>query len=442
MSKNLEIKKILIIIFFSIYIFFWDINFYQNYSLRYSIILIYILYIFSSLKNLNYKKNDIIKNFDLKLYYIFAFIFFHYLLANIINSTDFYLRDFIGIIFLFIIFFTYVKYREIFLDNFQRILYIFFTFLLLFSIFKNQNIHYGSCNIFFTDHIQRSFALDKDILIPVTFSSGLFKENSHLGMMVVGSIIASFFYIINENKKDLILIFLATTSLIITLFNLSTTFLVSYVLSSLIIILFFFQKITKKFSIFLIISSILFSIIFFTNYECKKKLSDIEIKNVISTCPWQICMKNLSLQGTLTSAVYERSMIVSLKTIAKKPWGWGFDGNSKGTIRYLNSIGVDVFAKAKDNPIHSGIYQLNLKDGLGNLFKLVVEFGIFSFFIFYFFLKYLLLKKKIEVFDIFVISIFITQCLRGAGYFNGGFALVLAEILYFNFNYRKKSDKI
>jgi hypothetical protein len=60
----------------------------------------------------------------------------------------------------------------------------------------------------------------------------------------------------------------------------------------------------------------------------------------------------------------------------------------------------------------------------------VTEFGFFSFFIFLFFVKYLFNSKKITSYNLFIIVLFITQCLRGAGYLNGGFAFCLFEIFY------------
>ena len=75
--------------------------------------------------------------------------------------------------------------------------------------------------------------------------------------------------------------------------------------------------------------------------------------------------------------------------------------------------------------------ELNLQDGLGNLFKLINEFGIFAILIFYNFLFYLFNKKKIEPCKIFFISIFLVQLFRGAGYLNGGFCFAILEILFY-----------
>ena len=73
---------------------------------------------------------------------------------------------------------------------------------------------------------------------------------------------------------------------------------------------------------------------------------------------------------------------------------------------------------------------LNLNDGLSNFFKILNEFGIFSLFILYFFIRYLLKLEKIETYHLFIVIIFITMSIRGAGYFNGAFIFCLLEFFY------------
>ena len=68
---------------------------------------------------------------------------------------------------------------------------------------------------------------------------------------------------------------------------------------------------------------------------------------------------------------------------------------------------------------------------------LVTEFGVFSIFIFLFFIKYLLNIKNISGYNVFVITLFITLCIRSAGFFNGGFIFCLFEFFYLE-KYRKE----
>ncbi len=71
------------------------------------------------------------------------------------------------------------------------------------------------------------------------------------------------------------------------------------------------------------------------------------------------------------------------------------------------------------------IYLLNYNDGSNNLAKLIVEFGIFSFFIIYACIKYFLNIGIKNNNKFFFFGLIIIQFFRGAGYFNGGFLLIL-----------------
>ena len=95
----------------------------------------------------------------------------------------------------------------------------------------------------------------------------------------------------------------------------------------------------------------------------------------------------------------------------------------------------DTIAVLKDVFIYAKI--LNLSDGLSNFFKILNEFGIFSLFILYFFIRYLLKIEKVSLYNLFIITIFITMSIRGAGYFNGGFLFCLFELFYI----RKINDR-
>ena len=128
-----------------------------------------------------------------------------------------------------------------------------------------------------------------------------------------------------------------------------------------------------------------------------------------------------------TTVIYERSAVVSIRTLLNRPLGWGFNGMLKA-----NEDLIDKYGYKEPYSVSTFLVStLNNKDGLNNFFKMITEFGIFSLIIFYLFLKYIINIKKIKAFNIFVIVIFITQCIRGAGYFNGGFIFCIFEFLYF-----------
>ena len=76
------------------------------------------------------------------------------------------------------------------------------------------------------------------------------------------------------------------------------------------------------------------------------------------------------------------------------------------------------------------IRLLNTKDGLSNLFKMFTEFGIFTFIILFYFIKYIRNIQNINPYNLFIIVLFVTMCIRGVGYFNGGFIFCLLEFFY------------
>ena len=73
--------------------------------------------------------------------------------------------------------------------------------------------------------------------------------------------------------------------------------------------------------------------------------------------------------------------------------------------------------------------RYNSKDATNNFFKIITEFGIFGVFI-YLLLAFVLIDKKVSIENkIFLFPFLITQSIRGAGYFNGGFLLIMFILL-------------
>ena len=102
-------------------------------------------------------------------------------------------------------------------------------------------------------------------------------------------------------------------------------------------------------------------------------------------------------------------------------------------LRVLSKNFIKKFKRAPiidENIVYWHLNVLNLKDGLSNFFKLFTEFGIFAFIIYFYFIKYLLNLKNINSYNLFIIVLFITLSIRGAGYFNGGFIFCLLEFFY------------
>ena len=82
------------------------------------------------------------------------------------------------------------------------------------------------------------------------------------------------------------------------------------------------------------------------------------------------------------------------------------------------------------------VWQYNLRDALGNVFKLLIEFGYLNIFLIIVFINYIR-KKNITEFEIFLISIFVVQLFRGAGYINGGFIIAFTEIFLASYILKK-----
>ena len=69
---------------------------------------------------------------------------------------------------------------------------------------------------------------------------------------------------------------------------------------------------------------------------------------------------------------------------------------------------------------------------MSNFNKIVVEFGYLSIFLFIFIFVYLADKRINLEEKLFFLPIIITQMIRGAGYFNAGFVLILI-IMFFTY---------
>ena len=129
--------------------------------------------------------------------------------------------------------------------------------------------------------------------------------------------------------------------------------------------------------------------------------------------------------GSASSAVLFKSLLITKYSLDVKPFGWGFNRYSDGYDTYSN-----VYGKKFDYVMH--IEGFNRKDGANNFNKIVVEFGYLSIFLFIFILVYLA-DKRIDLEEkLFFLPIIITQMIRGAGYFNAGFVLVLI-IMFFTY---------
>ena len=131
----------------------------------------------------------------------------------------------------------------------------------------------------------------------------------------------------------------------------------------------------------------------------------------------------------LSSEVFLHSTEVMIRSLNKNIYGYGFNNY------------IDAFEYNKEPENYRKIVEfLNKKDASGNFVKILVEYGIFSLLFLCIIILYSRLKTISLENKLFFISIILTQLLRGAGYFNGGFifavSIILACILQNKKNYK------
>ena len=112
--------------------------------------------------------------------------------------------------------------------------------------------------------------------------------------------------------------------------------------------------------------------------------------------------------------------------------GWGLN-------RYENAFDYYMFNQIVIPYFYHEVYTLNYNDGSANISKLTTEFGWPILIFFPIFLFFLFSKKIPNELKIFFVSLIITQLIRGAGYFNGGFAFSLIFVLFTVFNFFEKN---
>ena len=227
------------------------------------------------------------------------------------------------------------------------------------------------------------------------------------------------------------------------------TIIVGVILSIIIINLFNFDKIKKKTQILFATLLIVFSLSFINSDECKYRIfvleydnkdfdinkynKEIKNQNEISYIKknyiriYNIIKAKLELDTFLSSSIYLNNLRITLISIKDRPFGWGLN-------RYSDAF---EFYNKMYPPINKRVGEYNIKDGSNNLFKIIVEFGVFSIVFFFYLINYLF-NTKISIGNkLFYLPIILTQLIRGAGYFNGGFALIICIMVFQLINIKK-----
>mgnify|MGYP005632365201 CR=1 FL=1 len=427
------------IIIISSFFFFWGLNFEntviqnKNIKVSYLIILLIIPIIFNLIKN-NYISLKQVFNYQKYIIFFTLFVIVHYFFVKIYYDKIISKSEIFNLFYLFLLSIIYCHYRNFINDNFKKILTVYLIIFVLVSIFEGAGIYNkGQCNSdIYLINILREY-------LNITLTNSIYKENSHLAMMSTAVIFSSLFILLKEKKKYSLFLLLSSIGIIILLNNLSTTYFVCYFVSQVTILLFFFKKIDIKFWVITLLILSVNSYLFLSDKNCVKKIQDFEIESIIKN---DLEKKEVNL----TTLIYQRSIIIAKNTIINHSLGWGIDGMDDATKELHNDYFICNKQSSPDkcesvNIIYWPLYYLNIKDGLTNSFKLITEYGIFAFFIFIMFIKYMISLKNINSYNIFIICLFVTLCIRGAGYFNGGFIFCLLEFFYFQ-NINFKSNKV
>ncbi len=414
----------LVLILFSLNIFFWDIHF-GLIQLRFFYLLLLIPLIIN-IKDINKIKKKFFIYIILILFF-FIHLYINYKIDNIYNIKN-YLSSIVLVLTIFIIWENFENLRRNFkfvLDSFLYIFVLttFFYYVFYFDIFINS-LSIG-CS-----YISGMFSEKLSFLKGV---KRFYLENSHLAM-ISPALICYYVFKINISNIDsigvlrIIFIFLFIA---ISLHNFSLVFFVGLTLSLISLIILNF-KIKFLIRYFIIILILLFSYFFVLNKDeaCNQKISDIN-KFIIKD-------QKILVQDTdhskykynLSFAVYLQNFDIALKALIERPFGFGINNYQ---------ISFDKFV-SQSRKTHINLEQgqkLNFMDGTNNLFKAVAEFGFFAL-ILYLCIFILCFSKKIP-FEIksFVIPLLVVQTfLRSSGYFNGGYLFCVLIFFVFYLKYK------
>lgn len=465
-----DFKNFIIISSFIISFYFWDFGAKYNLGIdtRYLTLIPLLFFI----------NNKIFTNKDIRLIYIIiGILIFQYFYNYVIYKNDFLINDSKYFIALILTILLVIFCKKVLINNLKIICSFVIFIAPIFLITSSIEIW---------DEIDRlwqcSFFRPESKIFKL-----FFLENSHFAMIAIPALLLNVYYL---SKKFNYLYFFAT---IIFFFSLivfqSTTMIIGIILNIIILLFFNFKKLNKTFILSLIGILIISFSIFFNIYGCTRKFSDlffhsyIMSKQKIDVYETKIKQddnknqkKELSLYENI-EILYARTYIIFYKNT--------FDKTRKSNERKINlsSINADVdsFNELDDDhkekvyhkinvssqvaknsfeiaiktflerPFGVGlnrfeiafreqmneqssnfsdeVMKINLNDGGSNLNKLIAEFGIFSLLLFGYLLIFIFSKKISIENKIFLLPIIITQLLRGAGYFNGGFLISIILII-------------
>jgi hypothetical protein len=446
--KNIYISyiKLFLISFFIVSFIFLSGMKYEYFQLRFFILLLLVPCIFKFYLDLK------AKNYNFLIYFLFLFItlFVHTGLNLYHEQVELTNYSLFGIIFLLSIFIISYYYFDYINDNIDFIIKFFTVIFLSSCIYAIYDYHpdaelfCGGIPVLNPSIEQIELFGSRVSDVQLSFREYIFPENSHLGM-IAPSIVAYFIYKITNQKFSVFSSFFMIIFIIICfIVKSSTTLYVGTVLSLVTIILFNFKVFNKKTLISFFILIVFSITILLSDSECRARfvptygsfispLTIINSDRVIGGINKDLANKienTMNTSGNLSSGIYFHALMIAKKSIIEKPFGWGINRYDQAFSHY-NKI-----QPAKIERLNF----YNNKDGTNNLVKIVVELGIFSI-IFFLFCFLFLINNKISIeLKLFYLPFIITQSIRGAGYFNGGFLLIVFIMLFTYISVYKKNS--
>ena len=360
-----------------------------------------------------------------------------------------------SLIFFYFVYIVCYLFLEEITKNIKKIIFTFYI-LLLFSI-SISLLNYEQDTWFFCGGIPNIFGADALKLYDfslhtnqqltedlkrindfrLSFKELLFLENSHIGMIAPSIIL---YFLLKYESLDKYFKILSFLFIFFILIKSSTTLLIGIIVNFTICLILFRKKFSK-FSNLIMILFLIYSIL--TVVLSKECYNRIGIQNKIHQIKNLLIEKNkqdnietnfksveVSKTSNLTKEVFVNSLKIMVYSIKNKPQGWGLNRYNEAFKNYI-----------KNHTIDKRLVGLNVKDASNNFSKILVEFGVFGI-IFYLILFLFIVSKKIkpEV-KIFIFPFIITQSIRGAGYFNGGFLLFALLMLILTLNKKNYSNE-
>ena len=403
---------------------------FKNIIIFFFFLLILILHSFLNIysENTNITKYNLLGIFLLTCIFVISFYFYENFNKNILNIVKIFLLLFFGSILLS--FLNFKNDAPFFCGGIPDI----FGILKVYEQYTPQGVIKG---LSYLD-------LDRIGDMKFSFKEYLFPENSHLGMIAPGLIIYLLHISFTTSVSNFFK-FITCLFIFICLVKSSTTLLVGTISSLILLISLNFKVIPKNTLVAFSCILIIFSLVLISSKECRSRFVPIymtpnsddhsnEVKEIeaVGEINLKFASKLKDIMGTggsLSSGVYFHALMIAKKSIIEKPFGWGVNRYDKA-FEYFN----------KKNPSNvESLNTYNNKDGTNNFVKLIVELGVFGLIIYFFFFLFSVNKKIPIEYKLFYLPFVITQSLRGAGYFNGGFSLIVFFMLFTYLKLNKKN---